>query len=270
MAVFTIMSLCASIATAHAYVPPSFFVIRTLAKKHAALESGRFKSKVTFFKSNGDAIGSVNETMVFNEADRVTVRATDSSGNELRTQSRKLVAGRGADLERPVVYDLFYVKDGASIFEHFKALGLPLKAEGALYAEKEGNMPYKPEAAVALERFQNTIAVVIGSKSKEPQGASLWVEKDSFLPLRATLPTPPQAGSTSEPLDIRASNYQVQKSFLYPRVLQIFRDGALWAKIETQEVQLDSSAASLEQAPGKDEADGDLKEQLDSYFKWVR
>ena len=260
------------VPVAQAYVPPSYYVIRMLARKHAGFEDARFRSKLTFYKKNNEVAYTLGETLVIPDTERALVRITDSSGNELARHARKLVSSHASDLERPVTYDLFFLKDGANVFEHFKQLGLPLKTEAALYSEKEGNLPYKPEATVALDRLDNKIAVVIGERAKKSDsapGPSLWVEKDSFLPVKAIFPTSPEAGMASEPLEYRMSSFSMYKSFLYPRVVQIFRGGQLWAKIETQDVK-SAGSFNVADAPSKIEPDGDLRDFVETYLKWVR
>ena len=235
-----LIACLALLQTAQAYVPPSFFIIRMLGHKHANIENGRFRSKVTFYRKGGDPVTTVSETLLLNDSDRASIRLTDASGNELATTNRKLLGGRSNDLDRPVPYDLLFVHDGTSIYEHLKTLGLPLRTESALYAEKEGTLPYKPEEAVTLQRMEHGTAVVVGNikpDMKNDQSTSLWVEKESYLPLRAVFPSSPESGMASEALDFRMSGYQAYRNFLYPKTMQIYRNGALWAKVEVQDVR---------------------------------
>ena len=258
--------------TAQAYVPPSFFLMRMLGRKHANFDDGRFRNKLTFFKKNGEIAHVLTEQLVLSDAEHASVKLIDQTGNEIASHNRKLLGSRPGDTDRPVLYDLIYVKDGANIYEHFRALGLPLKTESALYSDKEGSNPYKPEAAVALERFDNRIAVVIGDRAKKSDtynSSSLWIEKESYLPMRAIFPTAPEMGMASEPLEFRLSGYGVYKNFLYPRVVQVLRGGVLWARIDTQDVRALGSAAG-DEPKHKEEADGDLKEFIETYFKWIR
>jgi hypothetical protein len=255
---------------AQAYVPPSFFVVRMLARKHSSIEDARFKHQVTVYKKNGDAWRTFTETISLSSGDRAQIRLSDDAGNELMTRSRKLMTDA---IERPVAYDLLFVREPNSIFDHFKALGLPLKQEADLYAEKEGALPYKPENTVTYARYENRFAVVVGQDAHRPENqdktVSLWVEKDSFLPLRAVFPTSPQAGMASEALDFRISGYQVHKNFLYPRTMLVFRNGTQWLKIETVDVR-PGIGGTLEDAKTKVELDSDTREFVENYFKWVR
>lgn len=268
----SVVALLALARLAQAYVPPSFFVIRMLSHKHAGIENERFRSKITFYRKGGDAVVSINETLIITNAERATIHLTDASGGELATRARKLSGGRVGELERPALYDLLFIRDSSSIHEHLKTLGLPLRTEAALYADKEENLPYKPEDTVSFQRLDHKTAIVVGNAKpgdKNDPPVSLWVEKDSFLPLRAVFPSSPEAGMASEPLDFRFSGYQVYRDFLYPRTVEVFRNGALWAKIETQDVRA-GSTGSLEEPKNRTDVDGDLKEYVDTYLRWVR
>jgi hypothetical protein len=262
--IFVLGLLSASIA--QAYVPPSFFVIRSLGHKHANLDEGRFRSKVTFYRRSGEVAYTVNETLTLPDPDHAIIRLADLAGNELARVVRKL-GGKGSEsVERPALYDLLYVRDAGNIFEHLRKLGLPLKTETSLYQEKEAAMPYKPETTVALERLEGRVAVVVSDRSRGKDAPALWVEKDSFLPLRALLPS---ASDSGDLLEYRMTGFTTYKTFLYPRTVQISRAGQLWAKIETQDaVKVPSS--SPEDAAPKVEASGELRDNVDNYLRWIR
>lgn len=259
-------------ASAYAYVPPSFFIVRTIAKKHSAVDEGRFRHKVTFYKSDGEPLRTLSETVVLTNSENAIVQLSDENGNPVATRTRRLVGSRADEINRPVPYDLLIMKDGANIFSHFKQLGLPLKTESDLYAEKEGNLPYKPESTVAFARYDRRVAVVVSDAEKkvasDVKTPQLWVEKDSLLPLRAVFPSPPEVGISSEPLEFRFSGYHVYKGLLYPRVMHVYRKGELWAKVETQDVQL--TAGTRPEIKNNSDVDGSVKDALEMYFKWVR
>ncbi|MBI3556802.1 MAG: hypothetical protein HY074_11105 [Deltaproteobacteria bacterium] len=268
------IAMAFSAPVARAYVPPSFFMMRMLGRKHANFDDGRFRNKLTFYKKNGEIAFVLTESLVLSDAEHASIKLINSAGNEVASHTRKLLGTRPGDTDRPVPYDLIFIKDGANIYEHFHALGLPLKTEGALYSEKEGAMPYKPESGVALERYDNRIAVVIGDRTKKLDAyasTALWIEKESYLPMRAVFPTAPEMGMASEALEFRFSAYGVYKNFLYPRNVQVLRGGLLWAKIETQDLRPFGSAGKGEdEGRKKEEPDGDLREFIETYFKWIR
>src|SRR3989338_4151539 len=124
-----------------------------------------------------------------------------------------------------------------------------------------------------MSRFENRVVIVIGQSPETlAKGMQLWVEKDSLLPLRAVLAAREATGN--EAIEYRMSGYQVYKNTLYPRTLQIFRNGVLWARVETQDVKLEAKESALEsaaaQAKSKGEPDSSARNFLDDYFKYVR
>lgn len=258
---------CLASATAAAYVPPSFHVLKNLARKHVQLESGVFRHTVSFFRKNGEIAKSVNETLILRESGLVTVRVLDEAGTEIARHDRRIHGSKGTEVGRPVSYDLLFVRGAESLETHLKSLGLPVRPEA------EMPLPYVSEPETIMSRFENRVAIVIGQSPETlAKGMQLWVEKDSLLPLRAVLAAREATGN--EALEYRLSGYQVYKSALYPRTLRIFRNEVLWARVETQDVKLDVKGAALESAaaPAKSsgEPDSSTRNFLDDYFKYVR
>src|SRR5689334_20257707 len=98
MSVLSLVPLVAAISIAQAYVPPSFFVVRMLGRKHANIESGKFRSRVTFYKKNGDALPALQETLTFQAPDRMITRLYDPAGHEVAAHSRRLITGKSGEL----------------------------------------------------------------------------------------------------------------------------------------------------------------------------
>lgn len=257
-------------SAAFAYVPPSFFLVRMLARKHVNIDSGTFKSKVTLYKRNGEILASLTESMSLTNSESANIKLYDMNGMEIARRTRKLSASKSGEVSRPLTYDLTLSKDGTSIFDHLKALGLPVKTEAALYSEKDGTLPYKPEVAISLSRLDRTTAIVLGDKAAKADSASIWFEKDSYLPLRAFIPAQGDPGSVSDQIEYRLTGYQPHQNFLYPKVIQVVRNpGAVFAKIETIEFK-PGSIKHTEESGHKEDIDSDLKEAVENYFKWVR
>jgi hypothetical protein len=242
-------------AVAQAYVPPSFYIFTALSHKHASIDDVSIRHKITLYRKSGETQEVFSDSVGVNSPDHVSVRVYDKLGAEIATLGRTLISSKSSESTRPITYDLLYLKDANSSFEHFKALGLPLKSEVELYSEKEGALPYKPESYISFKRYENRVAEVIAS-ADSPQ---LWIEKDSFLPLRAVL----------SPMEFRFSGYQVHKNFLYPRVVDVYRYGQLWARIETLEAK-PGAGTSLDGSRVQSGLDGDVKDFLEIYLKWVR
>ncbi len=70
-------------------------------------------------------------------------------------------------------------------------------------------------------------------------------------------------GSGSQTLEYRFNQYSVHTSFLYPKNVTIYKDGALWAKIDLLDFKGPSNAE-------RSEGDGDSRDFIEQYLKWVR
>jgi hypothetical protein len=251
-------------ASAFGYAYPTFFLVRSLAKKHASFDVGKIRSKVSFYQGEGELYRTFNETMVFADGQRVFIRLSSETGGEIALRSRRF--GTIADREQdwPFTYDLLFLRDKEVIFDHFKALGFPLKTEKELYWDKEGYGPYRPESNVYFSRFENRAALVLSTEdSSRREGVpQAWFDKDSLLPLRFILP--------DARIEYRFSReYPLHKNFLYPRSFQVYRNGQLWVKVDTMDVSV-GGPAELEPMREKAEVNGDTRDAVGQYFRWVR
>jgi hypothetical protein len=96
---------------------------------------------------------------------------------------------------------LIFHSDTAEILRAVMAFGLTISPEhdllrverSRLYAMKEAPYPfYKTDPTMSLKRTRQTYAWV---HSSTDGSRSIWVEKDSFLPLKIAAPCPEGAGS---------------------------------------------------------------------------
>lgn len=275
--VIVIFLFFASLPVAWAWIPPSFHVVQTLARKHDALTPGRITSRLTLLKPSGEILKTFTETLVFTDLEQATSKIVDETGIEIGTRTRKLIGTRSSDLSRPVLYDLLFIKDKESIFDHFRTLGLPLKTESELYAEKEGFLPYRVEPYVAWLRYESRIATVIGDieaakKGKIGRLPQLWMEKGSYLPLRAYFPKAAPAVRAANPIEFRFSGYQpFRTGFLYPRSIEVLVDEHPWIKIDTIDVRLgDLKPLENTKAGSQDAVPNESRDFAEKYFEWIR
>ena len=151
-------------------------------------------------------------------------------------------------------------------------------------AEKDGDIPPPPTAPPTgieknmLTRWNKTIVWILGVDSPKGKGASpqLWVEKDSFLPLRLFASLEPDKGGELD--DLEFQNYRYNREFPYPRTIQLYpassRQSVLRADLT--EIQIDSG-----QDPGRAQmttgftdagnaAPSALRDLIQSYYTVVR
>ena len=89
-----------------------------------------------------------------------------------------------------------------------------------------------------LDRFEENYCVVIGARDPLMNTPQLWVQKDSFLPLRLKLPPPllnPQEGA----LDVRYRDWGQIEGALYPMLIQIYRKHQLFREMRVENLRVD-------------------------------
>jgi hypothetical protein len=136
----------------HAYVPPVKFVIEQLGKKRDNVRTARVVSQVSPIRMNQEDVGALTETTQVDLENEVLLStASPDPSNRLSIRMPGSILVFGGRVERI-----------SSVLEQ---LGVPMNGDPG-----------------RIKRWDNHIVWVFGSKEK---GLSeLWVEKDSFLPLR--------------------------------------------------------------------------------------
>ena len=95
-----------------------------------------------------------------------------------------------------------------------------------------------------LDRFEAEYCVVIGAHDPLANTAQLWVHKDSFLPLRLTLPPSPlnpQEGA----LELRFLDWGQIEGAVYPMRIQILRQHQLFREMRVENLRADAPQAPL-------------------------
>lgn len=162
-------------APAWAYLPPAFYVYT-----HVADPKG---------KSNVAGVS-------------VTISKPQGSGTEELLGTISLVGWGHASGGWPSL-SLLFENDHAALIRAVTSFGIPVPPESALLrvdrdrigAMRELPKPfYKPDHTMALKRTRKTYAWVHSDKDET---RSVWIEKDSFLPLKIAAPCPSAAAQLS-------------------------------------------------------------------------
>jgi hypothetical protein len=199
-----------SISQALAYIPPAQFIIKNMASKRLAIHGLRITSVVSGFdsgKPNGQHFKSVT---LYNPSTGVMVsRALDDSGKQLFGLEKKAES-------LPLSFVVLYDPHSKEIISALK------KAEIAMNFEDEGSSS-SPSALASpapapsveenstLRRWNGSFAWVLGLSATHKDGPQLWIEKDSFLPLRIVV------GDG----DIQFSKYRYSQDLPYPRTIAL-------------------------------------------------
>jgi len=158
-------------ALAHAYLPPAFFL-------YARLGEQKTKNPITGVT--------------------ITVARPQASGTEEILGTTNVTTPEFVDGGWPGLSLIFH-SDSGEVVRAVSAFGLQVAPErdllrvdrSRLAGLKEAPDPfYKSDSTMSLKRTRQTYAWV---HSSTDGSRSVWVEKDSFLPLKVMAPCPPEA-----------------------------------------------------------------------------
>jgi len=191
------------------YIPPSQFLIKTLVGKHASTKGIRIRSVVTALDSSGKPLEA--RFRVINSFDPVTrvLRswATDASDQKLYRVERQ------PSEQKPITF-LTLDSSLPDVTRVLMDRGIPIRTEEELLklttAEERRNAE-----VLSLRRWKKSPTWVIGRIEKnEPQ---LWLEKDSFLPLRFVFK--PVGEDPSR--EIQLEGYRFYQGFPWPKLITV-------------------------------------------------
>jgi len=126
--------------------------------------------------------------------------------------------------------------------------------------------------ASSLERFEDRIVLVLGTESPDATVSQVWVDKETFKPVRWLVPGQDDAG---RPLirEVRYLDWRQVNSIWYPMHMQFFEDDILLREIQVERMKVnltfpkelfDAARLKAEHASPAEEADDDaVSEELD-------
>ncbi|MCM2322240.1 MAG: hypothetical protein NDJ90_03155 [Oligoflexia bacterium] len=214
--VSALLGIAAIIAplAAHAYVPPSAFIIKSMAAKHSGVKGIRVRGLVSSFQggeSGGVAGPRFHVSSVFIvEGGVVRSCASDEQGKVLFVAERKI----GATLDVPSAVDaLLFDSQFRRLATALKKQALPIRTEEELLAMKDEEERRASEV-LSLGRWKKSQAWIIGGKDEHAE-SQLWVEKDTFLPLRLIV----DLRASDGPREAQFDNFRFFNEFPYPRLI---------------------------------------------------
>ncbi len=248
-----------------AYIPPSFYILKTWVKKHSDFKQLRVQSLVTAAEIPGETPLHFKEiTIVENSPTTIRTTSTDDFGKYLFRQTR-------TSETMSLLAKLLFSSNAELVAEQLKSFEIPVKTEKDLLV-----LPTEPERWAQekqfLTRWNTTMAWVIGNQEpKGKLGPQIWFEKDSFLPLRIIY-APQRDGDW---LDIQFENYQVSRGISFPRVIRVLKkDGSTLLNIRVTDVSTsfrkDSGHLANGFTPLGEDTPGSLKEMIQRYYEFLR
>jgi hypothetical protein len=248
-------------APAWAYIPPSSYIVKSIATKHGGLKGARVRSVVT--QMEGEKLGSAHfKAVTYYNPQTQTLRAyaLDDRNQKLYAVERRPDAATGADA-------LLFWSNPHALALALRARGVPIRTEDELSRMKDQDERRDAEME-RLARWSGGVAWVIG-KDKEPQ---LWVEKDTFLPLRLIASPQPEA----DLVQLEMEGQRFYHEFPFPRVVTVVKKKEALLRDEVQDVTLSAETAEFKSplTPGFTDAGNSapsaLRDLIRQYFEAVR
>jgi hypothetical protein len=250
-------------AAAWAYIPPSSFILKSLTAKHSGIKGLRIRSMVTVM--DGEKPGNVHFKAVtyFNPAtETLHAYAYDDRNQKLYAIERRPETQSAAAA-------LLFWHDDRNLAIVLKARGIPVRSEEDLLKMKDEDERRSSEEE-HLMRWNSAIAWVIGGT--KDGDAQLWVEKDTFLPLRLIAGPQPD----SDLVDVQLDGQRYYHEFPYPKTITAIKRKQPLFKDEVQDVLVASETSEFRSTPmpglteAGNSASSALRELVQKYFEVLR
>ncbi len=264
---------------AWAFIPPSQFIIKGMTAKRSGLKSARIQAVVYRLDAAGKPTEHrFKETTSYDAATRVLRSiATDDSGRELYRLERKLQSTAANHPMGEKVDELLLALYPEGLTGSLVRLGLPIRSDADLMTLKNEEERRQAEGTQLL-RWKSTFAWVIGrpsARNPERPVSQLWVEKDSFLPLRLILPS--SANSSGGKLEWSFESYRYFREIPFPRQVTWLQEDRPRIRVETQDVQVNGPLPELKVpefvtgfTEAGNEASSGVRDLIQSHYEWIR
>jgi hypothetical protein len=253
-------------SSAFAYVPPSAFMVKTMTAKRMGYKGFRIRAVVT--PADPAKAGRFKELAVVDLVNQaVRSWAYDDMGKLLYAAERKL--GQKGEGGAALSTSVLVSADPIVLSRDLVIAGIPVKTEEELALLKDENERLAAETNW-LGRLKDNLAWVIAPQEKARVQPSLWILKDSFLPIRLVYP------SQDVYYDVRFDNYRFYKEFPFPKTITVQKGEEQLLKAEIGDVTVNPDMAEFRQKffPGYSDAgnaaDGATRDLLRLYYQVVR
>ncbi len=220
--------VCLAAGMARGYVLPGGQVLALMEAKRAVPQSLEVRQVVSRMPLDGAPRLAVElqETLHYRFPDhfRSDIRGDGYQRTSIRTPLDRLVVVNGQIQSEP-----------SERFEDYPAI--------LLNATRTAMTDYLRGVGVdlaltSLGRFEGDYCFVIGAAYPDQNAAQLWIQKDTFRPLRLMLPPSvlnPEAGA----LEIRFLDWGQIEGAAYPMRIQVYRKHQLWREMRVENLRVD-------------------------------
>lgn len=255
-------------SAAWAYIPPSFFIVKRINEKHVGPKGLTIQSKISRSvdgKPSGDSFTQLTHV----DFSRGIVRSwavTDDSEKLFGVERKVGVQGDSVYPAPPLVY-LLFSQDVTSLSRSLIHAGVPIRTELEL-STMENEKARRESEVHTLKRWNGGVSWVIGKVSNTT--AQLWVEKDSFVPLRLLIPDK----SNDINAEFRLSAFRMSGGILYPHQIGYFENNIPRLHEEVSSIAATSTPFKESFTDGWTPAGKDIsssvKELISAYYNTLR
>ena len=247
-----------------AYIPPSGFIIKNVASKHAGVKGVRIQSQVSALENGKPSATHFKAVTVFEpQGELIRSWAMDDAGQKLYRFEKR----GNLSLAETLTLDA----RANEIARTMKAYGIPVRTEADLLQLPDEEQRRAAEVET-MKRWKGTPAWVIGNQSQ------LWVEKDSFLPVRIVIV--PESPGAKEPFsELQFDAFHFFHGFPYPKVITaVGPDHVPFLREDMLEFNVGSVAGDMKGFTGTSSgftqvgsgAPGPLKELIEKYYQTLK
>jgi outer membrane lipoprotein-sorting protein len=217
--------LLLTIGSSHAYILRGPHILELMTQKYGKPRSMLVSQKVLFYHAGDTGTTEVSETLRYIVPEAFRSDSTSENSERIHVISKgeamTVIDGKIA-VTAETMFDIY--KD-ILLYRSRELLGARLSALGV------------DLSVVAFGRFQDKIAFVIGAEKPDDPVSQVWVDKDSFLPVRWLMKAD---GSDAQKMDmeIRYSEWRKIDNAWYPMQIAFYQDEKPVREIKAEELRM--------------------------------
>ncbi|MFC1875653.1 hypothetical protein ACFL2E_00035 [Thermodesulfobacteriota bacterium] len=213
----------------HAYILRGPHLLALITQQYGKSKSLMVVQKVLFYEAaSGRVIVEADETLrylfpdIF-RSDSISQHASrvhlESGGKTLTVVDQKIVANDETLFD--LYKDILLYRSGESLGKRLNAAGIDI-------------------SLTCLGRFEGRTAVVLGSEKPGERVSQVWVDKETFQPMRWVLVD----GTDDVPgmaMEIRYDDWRQVNNTWYPMHIAIYKDGGIVREISVESMRVNPS-----------------------------
>ena len=209
-----------------AYVLHGYHLLDLMLKEMGSARELQVVQKSTFADTTTpDLTTGINETISYLLPGAFRSESTSSAGDKIHVFSngrsltiinQRIVSERESDLDR--YKDVFLFNTRERLKNHLTRLGMA------------------PDVS-SIGRYQGTIVYVLGAKYPDEKAPQLWLDKDTFRPVRWLI-RPAATDNPSASFEVRYNGWRKTETVWYPFEIEIYQGGRLLRKLQVAQLRV--------------------------------